>query len=311
MAEVYNSAYTGSEIDAAIGAVRQKEAAWDDKQDALTGTQGQFVGFDAEGKPAAQDLTAGDVTFSDGETFQQKYDSGELTGPAGAQGEKGDKGDTGAAGPQGETGADGKSPYAVAVEAGYTGTEAEFYAALVSLQDGPFLPLTGGTVTGSLTIEAVSALFALMSSDGGASLGMMSNSLLGNIITHTGALQINASDGSDVSFGESTLKDIGDPADDTDAATKGYVDALKPKAVTITLTAAGWSDNTQTVTVSGVSADETAQLIQPVPSAASQAAYIEAGILCTGQAEGSLTFTAETAPTEDLTVYVVITEVTG
>lgn len=258
-----------------------------EKQDKLTGSQGQFVGFDGEGKPQAQNVTADNVKFSDGETFQQKYDSGALNGPA------------------------GQSPYAAAVAAGYTGTEAEFYAALVSLKDAPFLPLTGGTLTDALSIEAASALFAITSSGGGASLGMLSNSLLGNIITHKGVLQINASDGSNVSFGESTLKNIGAPVDNNDAATKGYVDVLKPKAVSVTLTAAGWSNNAQTITVNGVLADETAQLIQPMPSAASQAAYIEAGILCTGQGANSLTFTAETAPTEDLTVYVVITEVTA
>lgn len=75
------------------------------KQNALTGTQGQVVGFDADGNPVAQDApeggvtsfnnrrgavspqkgdyTAADIPFSDGETFQQKYDSGELTGPPG------------------------------------------------------------------------------------------------------------------------------------------------------------------------------------------------------------------------------------
>lgn len=89
-------------------------------------------------------VTADKVTFTDGETFQQKYNSGELTGPAGPagkdgvagvagkdgqngkdgekgepgeqgpQGEKGEKGDTGEPGPagpqgpQGEPGADGK-----------------------------------------------------------------------------------------------------------------------------------------------------------------------------------------------------------
>lgn len=86
-------------------------------------------------------------------------------------------------------------------------------------------------------------------------------------------------------------------------------DAPKPKATPVILTAAGWSNNTQTAAVAGVSADETAQLIQPVPSTASQEAYIEAGIRCTGQAANSLTFAAETAPTEDVTVYVVIQEV--
>lgn len=51
--------------------------------------------------------TAAGTKFSDGETFQQKYDKGQLTGPIGVQGPKGDKGDTGATGPQGPAGADG------------------------------------------------------------------------------------------------------------------------------------------------------------------------------------------------------------
>lgn len=87
--------------------------------------------------------------------------------------------------------------------------------------------------------------------------------------------------------------------------------ASKPKAVPVTLTAAGWTDGAQTVAVSGVLADETAQLIQPIPSAASQAAYIEAGILCTGQAADSLTFSCETVPTEDIALYVMLQEVTA
>ena len=56
-------------------------------------------------------------------------------------------------------------------------------------------------------------------------------------------------------------------------------------------------------------ADETKQLIQPVPAIASQAAYLTAGILCTGQAANNLTFTCQTVPEADLTVYVVITDV--
>ena len=57
------------------------------------------------------------------------------------------------------------------------------------------------------------------------------------------------------------------------------------------------------------SVTETDQMITPTPALASQTAYYEAGILCTAQAENSLTFTCTTAPTEDLTVYVVIQEV--
>lgn len=74
---------------------------------------------------AAKTALASGVTFADGETFQEKYDSGELKGPAGpagadgapgkdgAPGEPGAKGDTGSpgatgpAGPAGPAGKDG------------------------------------------------------------------------------------------------------------------------------------------------------------------------------------------------------------
>lgn len=87
--------------------------------------------------------------------------------------------------------------------------------------------------------------------------------------------------------------------------------ANAPKSVSVTLAAASWDSTakTQTVTVTGVSATETAQMITPTPALASQTAYYDAGILCTGQAADSLTFTANTIPTADLTVYVVIQEV--
>lgn len=82
-----------------------------------------------------------------------------------------------------------------------------------------------------------------------------------------------------------------------------------PKSRTVTLSASGWASNSQTVTVSGILADETKQLIQPMPAMASQSAYYGAGVLCSGQAANSLTFTCQTVPTADLTVYVVMQEV--
>ncbi len=85
--------------------------------------------------------------------------------------------------------------------------------------------------------------------------------------------------------------------------------SAKLAAVPVILTASGWTEGSQTVRVAGVSADEAAQLIQPVPALASQSACYEAGILCAGQAADSLTFTADTVPTADLTLYVVIQEV--
>lgn len=53
------------------------------------------------------DLTAGNVKFSDGETFQQKYDAGDLTGPPGADGAPGQDGAPGVAGQDGADGEDG------------------------------------------------------------------------------------------------------------------------------------------------------------------------------------------------------------
>ena len=87
--------------------------------------------------------------------------------------------------------------------------------------------------------------------------------------------------------------------------------AETPVSTTVTLSASGWdsSAKTQTVTVSGVLADETKQLITPIPAIASQTAYYNAGIRCTGQSANNLTFTAKTIPTADLTVYVTIQEV--
>lgn len=80
---------------------------------------------------------------------------------------------------------------------------------------------------------------------------------------------------------------------------------------TVTLTAAGWSNGRQTVTVSGILSDETAQLILPTPADASMAAYYEAMVYCSGRAQDQLTFTCDTAPTSTLTVYVAFCDVSS
>lgn len=82
-----------------------------------------------------------------------------------------------------------------------------------------------------------------------------------------------------------------------------------PKSVKVTLTTTGWSGNSQTVSVPGILADETRQLIQPVPSNTSQSAYEAAGIRCTNQQENKLTFTASKTPSSTIIVYVIVQEV--
>ena len=80
------------------------------------------------------------------------------------------------------------------------------------------------------------------------------------------------------------------------------------KAHKVTLKVAGWDSSTkqQTVSVAGVEADETAQLILPMPAAASRTTYNDAGIQCVAQAAGNLTFQCETMPTASIDVYVTV-----
>lgn len=83
-----------------------------------------------------------------------------------------------------------------------------------------------------------------------------------------------------------------------------------PPYIPVTLTAVGWSDNRQTVSAPGVSADELSQLLIPVAAQTAMEAYDDAAIRCRVQAKNSLTFTCEEVPAVDLTVYIVIITLT-
>lgn len=72
---------------------------------------------------------------------------------------------------------------------------------------------------------------------------------------------------------------------------------------TITLTAAGWSNGSQTVSVSGITSTGVV-FVSPDPT--DQADYTSAGILCTAQSAGSLEFTCDTVPSGDIDVNVVM-----
>lgn len=92
------------------------DVALDSKQDKLTGSPGQVVGFNAAGEPEPQSTS-------------------NLVGPPGP------------------AGTNGKSAYDAAKSAGYSGTESAFNAALSTMQNAPFLPIAGGTLTGNLTLK--------------------------------------------------------------------------------------------------------------------------------------------------------------
>lgn len=79
--------------------------------------------------------------------------------------------------------------------------------------------------------------------------------------------------------------------------------ATTSSAITVTLVVADWSADTQTVTASGVTATNT---VAVAPAPASQADWIDGGVLCTAQGTDELTFTCDTTPSNDITVNVLI-----
>lgn len=80
----------------------------------------------------------------------------------------------------------------------------------------------------------------------------------------------------------------------------------------VTLTAAGWDSGTkkQTVTVPGVLADTSKQVIWVTQTTeAAIDAYLDAGIVPVAQAANAVTLRADTVPTADITVNIVVQEV--
>ena len=106
----------------------------------------------------------------------------------------------------------------------------------------------------------------------------------------------------DIAMGGNRVSGLGIPTDGSDAATKQYVDGRKATA-SVTLSASAWSGKSQTVSVPGVTADNTV-LVTPAPN--SYVAYGEAVVYCTGQGTGTLTFSCEEVPGADLTANILI-----
>lgn len=102
--------------------------------------------------------------------------------------------------------------------------------------------------------------------------------------------------------------------DKIDAWAQGINQAIgKPavRKVLVALKASSWdtASNTQAVAVQGILADESKQLIVPVPRSSSSRSYEEAGIRCTAQSKDSLTFSADIVPDVDIGLFVTYQEV--
>ena len=97
----------------------------------------------------------------------------------------------------------------------------------------------------------------------------------------------------------------GNGAGGVSAAVKGTDYAAPSVGVSVTLRASGWNTNakTQTVSVAGVTATANC-VITAAPD--SYMAYTKAGVRCTAQGAGTLTFACETVPTADVAANVLI-----
>lgn len=311
----YNSAYTGPQVDAAVGAVQEKETTWDGKQDKLTGRSGQVVGFDAEGNAIAQtppetgDVKADGSVPMTGDLNMGGHKITNLGAPTNANdavrqadlkvvSDEVDgiiSGTTGITLAPATTTKIGGVIVGDGIEVEEDGTISVTPGLTQEQADERYLQLTGGELNDD-------AIFQLPGDNGSLYLGGRNNvPNVGMYASSSGYITLH-----DNTMGNVNIRGVRSPEFDYDAANKAYVDSKAPTSVAITLTTSGWSSNTQTVTVPGVVASEIAQLITPTPAIASQSAYYEAGIMCTGQAANSLTFTCQTVPTSNLTVYVVI-----
>lgn len=310
----YNSSHTGAQIDAAVSAVRQKETTWDNKLDKSGGT--------VTGTLTIGESDSIQLGKSAGTNYINSYTNTFEIGLAGTANQR-----------------------LIIVNGGYNFSTAEEGAILAGVanpvSDRDAVPKiylddaldnkldkTGGTVNGNISFMN-GEFYATMgnASPGGEGIpteptiriytedGEPSISLTvkpANITIYDNAILLKASNSSQISLYQDyvQISNLKDPVDDADAANKQYVDdAVKPLARSVTLSTTGWSDNTQTVSVPEVVADETAQLIMPMPASSSKAAYDAAGIQCTGQAANSLTFSCTEVPTSNITVYVVIQDV--
>lgn len=331
----YNSAYTGSQVDAAVGAVRQKETIWDGKQDELTGTEDQLVGFNSAGEAVA--VAKPDPLPTGGETGQvlTKTSTGaqwdDIPSDLPAGGTDGqiltkttdgvaweDAPEGGVISFKGRTGA-------------VTPQEGDYTADMVGARPDTWTPSASdvGAVPTSRTVngKALSQDISLAASDVGARpdtwtpsaadvgalptqtgtqgqlLGFTANNVVGAVAAPT-ADSLGAVPTSRTVNGQALSQNITLDAEDVGAMPP-------PNRKTVTLNASGWSGNRQTIIVNGVITDTSAQDIDiSCADKASADAWAAGGVWCSNPTLANrLTFTCTTPPTANINLNIRLWEV--
>lgn len=209
--EGYNGAHTGAQIDAAISAVRQKETTWDGKQDKLTGTAGQVVGFDSDGNAIVQDAPSSGMTQEQADARYLKKTGGGISGNVHIDGgyfSITEDGTTDALKMEAGSGDRRLSIYndemdeIFSLEYDKTENIIRLKSSSITAVDGLYLIFEDQNTMVCRSIE--------MSSDGF------------NIYTDRNNYLMEPQ--RKVQFDDTILAGLQDPTDDSDAATKGYVD---------------------------------------------------------------------------------------
>ena len=185
---------------------------------------------------------------------------------------------------------------------------------------GNYLPITGGTLEGELTMGTDPVTFqryavnfgngcylkadpfstyTLMLSDGTAEVFKFNAG--SGAITPSMDASYHTLGKSNLRWGNVYTTKLNNGAD-INIPTTGGTMAVIGVNTTVTLATANWSSNTQTVNVTGITATGVV-FVSPDPT--DQADYTSAGIICTAQAAGTLTFTCDSVPSGDIDVNVV------
>lgn len=175
-----------------------------------------------------------------------------------------------------------------------------------------YLPLSGGTLTGNLNGKYLTGTW-LQTTDVTDKTGNIATIDTDGWIYYRTPAEVRSDIGAATASHSHAAGDItsgtlpiarGGTGSSTASAARS---ALGAQAAVVkktgSLTVAGWSNKKQTISVAGVTVSNCV-IVAPAP--ASQEAYVAAGIKCTTQASGKLTFTCQSVPTAALTVNVAI-----
>ena len=168
-----------------------------------------------------------------------------------------------------------------------------------------YYPIVGnGTTAASRQIDTTGFKYLTIdgtsSTTGSAILHLGNTTATGTAGNKTGQINLYSDGG-----GYSVLKSIVAGTNNSyiiNFPSKGGTVALTDdtfKSTTATLAVASWSSKSQTVNVTGITASNTV-VVSPAPT--SHVAYCDAGVYCSAQGSGTLTFTCDEVPESALTV---------